>query len=387
MKTLVTSFIFTFIWIFVFFLKLQLNPFLLSLFSGLAIFGGAYILATASEIAEQEISKSFALAILALIAVLPEYIVDFYFAWMAPKRAVYASYALANMTGANRLLIGIGWPLIFLLFFFKNKESVLFLHKSLSLEIGILLIATIISFFIIPFEKLTLFHSAPLLFIFFFYLYKSTKGETEEKEPVGYIKNFFKIEKKKRWFIVSFFFLYSAFAIIIAGPAFGENLVLSGKLLDISEFLLVQWVAPFASEAPEVIILSIYTLKNKEGSAFQAIVSAKINQWSLLVASLPIIFAISSLAFHSLPIDVRQREELLLTAAQSFFAVIILSDFEFDYKDAIFLFILFFAQFIFPSIHIRLILSVIYLVLAIFLLIFNKRKRKNIKDLLISTFK
>jgi len=387
MKTLITSFILTIPWIFIFFLKLHLNPLLLSFFSGLAIFGGAYILATAAEIAEQDIPKSFALAILALIAVLPEYIVDFYFTWMAPKRPDYAAYALANMTGANRLLIGIGWPLIFLLFFLKKKEKILFLHKRLSLEIGVLFIATIFSFFIIPFNHLTLLHSIPLLFIFFFYLYKSTKGGTEEKEPVGYIKNFFKIEKKKRWFIMTFFFLYSAFAIIIAGPAFGDNLVESGKLLNISEFLLVQWIAPLASEAPEVIILSIYTLKNKENSAFHAIVSSKINQWSFLVGSLPVVFAISSLAFHSLPIDMRQREELLLTAAQSFFAVVLLSDFEFDYKDAIFLFGLFFAQFIFPSMHIRLILSGIYLILAALFLIFNKKKRSRIKDLLIAPFK
>ncbi len=387
MRLLIISLIFPLPWIIIFFFKIHLSPFLLSFFSGLSIFGGAYVLATAAEIAEQEIPKSFALAILALIAVLPEYIVDFYFAYMAPKKIGYASYALANMTGANRLLIGVGWPLIFLLFFLKNKKGTLFLHKILYLEIGILYIATIISFFIIPFRYLTLLHSMPLLFLFFFYLYKSTKSGKEEKEPLGYIKNFFKIEKKKRWAIVLFFFLYSAFTIILAGPSFGDNLVESGKLLKISEFLLVQWVAPLASEAPEVIILSIYTLKNKEGSAFHAILSSKVNQWSLLVASLPIIFSLSSLSFNGLPIDMRQREEILLTAAQSFFAAILLSDLKLDYKDAIFLFTLFFAQFIFPSMHIRLILSIIYLLLSFFFLIFNKRKRKNIKELLTSPFK
>ena len=47
---------------------------------------------------------------LALIAVLPEYAVDFAFAAKAgqdPEK--YAPLALANMTGGNRLLIGVGW--------------------------------------------------------------------------------------------------------------------------------------------------------------------------------------------------------------------------------------------------------------------------------------
>ncbi len=385
MRILFSSFIFTIPWIIIFFFKIDLNPYFLSFFSGLCIFGGSYILATAAEIAEQDIPKSFALAILALIAVLPEYIVDFYFTWMAPKKPEYSAYALANMTGANRLLIGIGWPLIFLLFFIKNKKKSFKFKESLSLEIGILLIATLISFSIVPFDRLSLGHSIPLIGIFIFYLYKSTKGEREEKEPVGYLKEFFKIEKRKRWILVSFFFIYSAFVILIAGPSFGENLVESGKLLNISEFLLVQWVAPLASEAPEVIVLSIYTLKKKENSAFQAIVSSKINQWSLLVGSIPIVFAISSLSFHALSIDSRQREEILLTAAQSLFAVILLCDFEFDYKEAIFLFFLFFAQFVSPSMYIRIFLSGVYLVLAV-ILIFEKRKRKRIRHLLKAPF-
>src|SRR5437764_12116930 len=38
-----------------------------------------------------------------------------YFAWRAAGDPQYASYAAANMTGANRLLVGIGWPLVVVL--------------------------------------------------------------------------------------------------------------------------------------------------------------------------------------------------------------------------------------------------------------------------------
>ncbi len=59
---------------------------------------------------------ALALALLALIAVLPEYAVDLYYAYAAGTRPEYAGYAAANMTGANRLLVGVGWALVVLAF-------------------------------------------------------------------------------------------------------------------------------------------------------------------------------------------------------------------------------------------------------------------------------
>ncbi len=89
---------------------------------GLAIVGAAFILSWAAEVAQLDISAGLAIAVLALIAVLPEYAVDFVFAWqggnsfeatgpacLPPSGGGTESpcgLALANMTGANRLLIG-----------------------------------------------------------------------------------------------------------------------------------------------------------------------------------------------------------------------------------------------------------------------------------------
>ena len=47
---------------------------------GLAIVGAAFMLSWAAEVAQLDISAGLAIAILALIAVLPEYAVDFVFA-------------------------------------------------------------------------------------------------------------------------------------------------------------------------------------------------------------------------------------------------------------------------------------------------------------------
>src|SRR3954470_21085073 len=89
---------------------------------GLAVVGAACLLAWSAEVLQLDVSAGLALAVLALIAVLPEYAVDFVFTSKAGEAAkagihpnVDAQLALANMTGGNRLLIGIGWSMVVLI--------------------------------------------------------------------------------------------------------------------------------------------------------------------------------------------------------------------------------------------------------------------------------
>lgn len=88
----------------------DISPLLMASLTGLAILGASFMLMWACEVAQMDIPQTLALAVVALIAVLPEYAVDMYFTWMAGQHpeSNYAHYAIANMTGANRLLIGIG---------------------------------------------------------------------------------------------------------------------------------------------------------------------------------------------------------------------------------------------------------------------------------------
>ena len=103
----------------------DLAPLVQSLIFGLGIFSAATLLIWASEVAETEISAGLALAALALIAVLPEYAVDLYFAWTAPDIPANAHLAVANMTGGNRLLVGLAWPVIFLIFYWRTRRTVM----------------------------------------------------------------------------------------------------------------------------------------------------------------------------------------------------------------------------------------------------------------------
>ena len=110
-----------------------------ALLFGLAIVGAAFILSWAAEVAQLDIAAGLALAVLALIAVLPEYAVDFVFAWKGghavaqygaacpsgePGLASPCSLALANMTGANRLLIGVGWSSVVFIAWYRSRKRV-----------------------------------------------------------------------------------------------------------------------------------------------------------------------------------------------------------------------------------------------------------------------
>ncbi len=202
--TLLFSFFLTFPWIFFKFSAIHIPPYILALVSGLCIAGGAYILTVATEGAQIDFPKALAFAFLAFFAVLPEYIVDFYFAWMAPKKPSYSSYALANMTGANRLLIGIGWTLVMFLFAIKFKKKTLNLEKSLNLELRALLLATIYAFIVPLKNTLILLDSFVFLMIFFVYLWNASKSYKAKIEEVGFLKKMVRLKKSFRLFLISF---------------------------------------------------------------------------------------------------------------------------------------------------------------------------------------
>src|SRR5580765_6405117 len=108
----------------------DVSPAIEAVVFGLAIVGSAFLLSWAAEAAQLDISAGLAIAVLAFIAVLPEYAVDLVFALKgghdfaahgatcqsaADQLAGHESscaLALANMTGSNRLLIGLGWTMV-----------------------------------------------------------------------------------------------------------------------------------------------------------------------------------------------------------------------------------------------------------------------------------
>jgi cation:H+ antiporter len=125
----------------------------------------------------------------------------------------------------------------------------------------------------------------------------------------------------------------------------------------------------------------LFAWKLHASSSLGTLISSKVNQWTLLVGTIPIVFALSSGSFDGLPIDLHQRFELLLTAAQSLFAVSILVSLTMTTRWALTLLILFLTQFVtsivLPTEVDRVIiavLSAVYGVLSLGLLIYRFRE-------------
>jgi cation:H+ antiporter len=142
-------------------------------------------------------------------------------------------------------------------------------------------------------------------------------------------------------------------------------------------FLLVQWLAPLASEAPELLVAGLYAWHLNTTSGLGTLVSSKVNQWTLLVGTLPLVFGVAAGTATGLPVGPAQREELLLTAAQSLFAVAILVNLEISAREAVALSGLFLAQFalgaVVPGATELVALAAGYLALAAMLLVRGRR--------------
>lgn len=344
--------------------------------SGLAILGGAFLLSWATELAERDIPQALAILVLALVSVLPEYAVDMHFAWTAGKDPSYAPYAVANMTGANRLLIGLGWAVVVLIACHRQKSDALEIHPRQRLEIRFLIWATAYSFLVPLSGTINLVDALVLFSIFGFYAYSAMHSDSEEVELVGppaLIDREFADTGRRFWALG--LFLFAGYGILISAEPFAESLVEIGRHRAVDEFLLVQWVAPLASESPEFLIAILFALRLRGSVGIGALISSKVNQWTLLVGAIPIAYCISAGSWSGLPLDERQTEELILTSAQSLLAAIVIADLRFTRREGMALAALFAGQFLFTSTEVRYLFIAFYLLLSVGLLLSAERRR------------
>ncbi len=349
---------------------LHLGPELGAITFGISIFAAATLLTWASEVAETEISAGLALVVLALIAVLPEYAVDLYFAWTAPDNPENAHLAVANMTGGNRLLVGLAWPVIFFIFWRKFKQNIMPIERGNAIGILFLGAATLYSFSIPVRGYLSLVDTAIMFSLFAGYLYIAAKSPPEhERDFVGPAAAIGALPQFWRRACVLAIFVYSAIVIFAAAEPFAESLVESGESLGIDEFILVQWVAPLASESPEFILAALLAMRGRYAAGMTILISSKVNQWTLLIGSLPLAYSISGGTTAPLDFDTRQSEEIFLTSGQSLFAVAILVSLTVSRWEAATLFGLFMTQFFFTNGDVRVAFGIMYCILAVIVLI------------------
>jgi cation:H+ antiporter len=322
-----------------------------ALWAAPAILLAAMLIAWAAESAQFFIAQGFALAILAWLQTLPEFAVEFVFAW---KQRV--DLLLANLTGALRLLTGLGWPMIYFVAAFFHRRAH---HKPLgrirledqhSVEVIGLLVPLLYVGFVWWKGSLTLVDAAVLIGIYVAYLAVLRKMPPEEPEGIDeleYIpRTIVTSPPRRRTLLIAGFFVAGGLLIYFSAEPFSGSLLSISISLGVPMFVFVQWVAPFVSEFPEKVSAFYWARTvHRAPMALMNMVSSNINQWTLLAAMLPIVYSISRGTPSSIPFDGQQELELLMTLAQSLIGMLFLVNMELAWWEATALFSLWAVQF------------------------------------------
>ena len=237
---------------------------------GMTIVAAAFLLTWAAETAEGDLGSGLAIVILALVTVLPEYAVDVLLAWKAGTDESARHLALGNMTGANRLLIGIGWPLVALLVWYREGRKGIHLRRERSDDIVWLIVATLYSC-VIPLKGTLAWYDALILFtIYAIYVKGSASDDGEPHDPaelVGPPQVMTTWPKRRRLTWTACIFAWSAGAILAAAEPFVESIMAAGDQLHIDSFLLAQWVAPKKAKALGIEVIDEAEFLRRAGRA------------------------------------------------------------------------------------------------------------------------
>lgn len=316
-----------------------------------AILFSAILIAWAAESAQFFVSQGIALAMLAWLQTMPEFAVEAVLAWKQQTPLL-----MANLTGALRLLTGLGWPLIYgtAAFFYRRKYgrplNKIRLEKEHCVEVVGLTLPLLYMLWIWFKGSLTVWDALVLILMYCAYLFVLSKippASAEGIEDLDRVPRYVvKSSPKVRNLLIALLFVGGGGLIYYSAEPFLGSLLAVSAILGVPSFVFVQWVAPFVSEFPEKVS-AFYWARTIDGApmALMNMVSSNINQWTLLAAMLPIIFSISAGHVAGIQFDSQQELELLMTIGQSLIGLMFLMNMELAWWEASALFGLWFLQF------------------------------------------
>ena len=307
-----------------------------------------------AESAQFFVAQGFALAILAWMQTLPEFAVEAVLAWKQQTALL-----LANLTGALRLLTGLVWPFIYATAAIMHRKRTgkplgrIRLDRNHSVEVVALVFPLLYALLIWWKAELHIYDAIALVAAYAGYLLLLTKLPPESHEAINELEAVPRtiVTARRPWRIAGIAACFVSGGVLIyftAEPFLGSLVAVAGAI-GIPSFLVIQWFAPIVSEFPE--IASTFYFARQEESASTAIMniaSSNINQWTLLVAMLPVVYSMSRGTPSGFALDPQQRAELLLTIGQSLTGMIFLINMEFAWWEALAMFVLFAAQFALP---------------------------------------
>ena len=360
--------------------------YLVALLTFVAVVSAAMMIAWAAEASQFSISQGLALAIVAIVQTLPEFFVEGAITWNAGKDpANWLPNVTANFTGANRLLTGLGWPLILFTAIVQRRRNglkgsgVITLRREQSVEIAFMLTATAFYAIIWLRGALDLVDTGVLLAIFIVYMTILSRLPSEKEDPEEVLdappKAIVRLRGRRTRIgaIVGLFLLSGLVFVFISQPFVDSINTIAVALFGAGAgFFFIQWIAPFLSEFPEKVTAFHWARKIKLAPmALLNFVSSAVSELTALVAIIPVVFAFSLGALDSVPI-LAHRDEVLLTMTQSLYACMCLLDLEYDMRNATILFGLWLASTV--LVQIRFWVAILFLALALVEVLIHRKR-------------
>jgi cation:H+ antiporter len=350
--------------------------------TGLAIASAGFALAWGTESLQFVVSQVMALAILAVVQVIPEYSVEVVLAYRGASNLTILQYATAAMTGANRLLLGLGWPVVFVLSYLASKRnggpiSELELEPQQSIEVFFLGLATLYSFVVVARGTLGVGDAAVLLSVFAAYLFIAKRmppqGEERMGELEGPARAVASLRGARKALASAFFVAIGGIVIAFGSEPFVNSFLTVAASLNLNQYLLIQWLTPVLTELPEAVTVFYWAARTGKGAlALANLISSKLNQWTVLVSTIPVVYAVALGGLQGIPLTQLQTNELLLTASQSLFGFACLIDLRLSWREALILLTLFSVQFLIPPVRVEV--SALYVILAAVELFLNRNR-------------
>jgi cation:H+ antiporter len=335
-----------------------------------AVISAAMVISWGAEAAQFFISQGLAVALIALLQVMPEFMVEGVIAWHGEVKNMFA-----NATGSNRLLIGLGWPLVYFTASFTQWRRTgrglgsIALRSVNVIEVLSLLMASCYYVKLLAFDALTIFDGVFLIFAYVAYmtlLGRLPEEEAESKDDlIAPARLLAEIESPvlNRIAIFTLFLIGGGVMAFVSGP-FVESLKTVARKNGISEFDFIQWVAPFLSEFPENVTAFYWARKVRLAPmAMINLISSTVSQFTLLVGMIPIVYATSwalgniphvhlgRLGFPNIPMVVGGpqghdvRAEVMLSWAMTVLGCSQLAKLRFTFWNALLLLFIWIAQF------------------------------------------
>jgi len=260
------------------------------------------------------------------------------------------------------LLTGLGWPMIYATAAFayrrKNKQvmRVIEVDRVQSIQI-VAVFVCLVYVAVLCFKKsLTVVDAAFLLAIYVGYLLLLRKIPAEGGEDVEDLGRIpmavVKASRPTRIFSILFLFGFGGALIFFAAEPFVGSLFAISTTLGVSQFVFIQWIAPFISEFPEQVSAFYWARGiDKASLALMNMVSSNITQWTLLAAILPIVLSFSHGAPTPIMFDAQQSREMWMTLGQSLLGILFLLEMHLVWWEAAGLFCLFVLSLALPALH------------------------------------